>query len=182
MNADLRSYRGMEPTLGDNVYIDSSAVIVGDVKIGDDSSIWPLVSARGDVNRIRIGNRTNVQDGSILHVTRKTPGNPNGHPLFIGDEVTVGHHVMLHGCQLGNRILVGMSATIMDGVIVEDEVIIGAGSVVPPGKTLESGYLYVGSPAKQVRPLNDSERAFLTQSAENYVVLKQEYLLDVQSL
>lgn len=182
MNADLRSYRGMEPTLGDNVYIDSSAVIVGDVKIGDDSSIWPLVSARGDVNRIRIGKRTNVQDGSILHVTRKTPGNPNGHPLFIGDEVTVGHHVMLHGCQLGNRILVGMSATIMDGVIVEDDVIIGAGSVVPPGKTLESGYLYVGSPAKQVRPLNESEREFLTQSAENYVVLKQEYLLDVQSL
>lgn len=179
MNADIRSYRGIEPRIGERVYIDKSAVIVGDVEIGNDSSVWPLVSARGDVNSITIGKRTNIQDGCVLHVTRRSEGNPSGHPLVIGNDVTVGHHVMLHGCQLGNRILVGMSATIMDAVIIEDDVIVGAGSLVPPGKVLESGYLYVGNPAKKKRPLNQDEQAFLAQSAQNYVDLKDDYHLNV---
>ncbi|WP_337881506.1 gamma carbonic anhydrase family protein [Rheinheimera sp.] len=174
----LRTYKGIAPTLAEAVYIDGSAVIVGDIEIGKDSSIWPLVAARGDVNRIRIGARTNVQDGSVLHVSRPTSKNPSGSPLIIGDEVTVGHKVMLHGCQLGNKILVGMGAIVMDDAIVEDNVIIGAGSLVPPGKRLESGFLYVGSPVKQARPLTEAELAFLPQSAENYVRLKDEYLAE----
>lgn len=177
--ADLRSYQEYEPVIGERVYLDPSAVIVGNVTLGDDSSIWPMVAARGDVNSIRIGKRTNVQDGTILHVTRKSPSNPDGHPLVIGDDVTVGHHCMLHGCQLGNRILVGMSAVIMDNVIIEDNVIIGAGSLVPPGKRLESGYLYVGSPVEKKRALNEGESSFLSQSAQNYVDLKDDYLLQV---
>jgi carbonic anhydrase/acetyltransferase-like protein (isoleucine patch superfamily) len=162
--------------LGQKVYIDESAVLVGDISMGDDVSIWPLVAARGDVNTISIGNRTNIQDGTVLHVTRKSAGNPTGNPLIIGEDVTVGHKCMLHGCTLGDRILVGMGAIIMDGAIIESDVFIGAGSLVPPHKTLESGYLYVGNPVKQVRLLKESEQAFLSQSAINYVELKNEYL------
>jgi len=173
---NLRPYKNIHPTLGANIYIDESAVLVGDINIANDVSIWPLVAARGDVNTISIGNRTNIQDGTVLHVTRKSAGNPEGNPLIIGEDVTVGHKCMLHGCQLGNRILVGMGAIIMDGVIVEDDVFIGAGSLVPPNKTLASGYLYVGNPVKQVRPLKESEAAFLKQSAINYVELKNDYL------
>lgn len=172
----LRNYKDKTPQLGTGVYVDESAVLVGDITIGEHSSIWPLVAARGDVNYIKIGNRTNVQDGSVLHLTRKSQKHPDGFPLIIGDDVTVGHKVMLHGCQLGNRILVGMGAIVMDGVVVEDDVIIGAGALVPPNKTLESGFLYVGSPVKQARPLNDDERAFLSISAQNYVELKNDYL------
>lgn len=174
----IRSYKGIKPTLGSNVYVDDSAVLAGDIVLSDDVSIWPLVAARGDVNKIRIGARTNVQDGSVLHVSRPSTGQPNGSPLTIGEDVTVGHKVMLHGCTLGNRILVGMGAIVMDDVIVEDDVIIGAGSLVPPGKTLESGYLYVGSPVKQARALTESERAYLKASSLNYVILKDEYLAE----
>ena len=173
---NLRSYKGITPDLGVNNYIDTSAVIVGDVTLGDDVSIWPLVAGRGDVNTINIGARTNIQDGTVLHVTRKSHHNPNGNPLIIGEDVTVGHKCMLHGCRLGDRILVGMGTIIMDGVIVENDVFIGAGTVVPPNKVLKTGYLYVGNPMKQVRLLKDSEIAFLRQSAVNYVELKNDYL------
>jgi len=173
---NIRPYKGIMPTIGTKTFIDNSAVLVGDIQIANDVSIWPLVAARGDVNTISIGARTNIQDGTVLHVTRKSSSNPLGNPLIIGDDVTVGHKCMLHGCQLGNRILVGMGAIIMDGVIVEDDVFIGAGSLVPPNKTLISGYLYVGNPVKQARPLKESEAAFLKQSAINYVELKNEYL------
>ena len=174
----IRSYKGITPTYDNSVYIDESSVLVGDISLGKDSSVWPLVAARGDVNYIRIGDRTNIQDGSVLHLTRASKSNPDGYPLIIGDDVTVGHKVMLHGCQLGNRILVGMGAIVMDNAIVEDDVIIGGGSLVPPNKRLESGYLYVGSPVKQARPLTEQERAFLKVSADNYVQLKDEYLAE----
>ena len=173
---NIRPFKGIMPNIGENTYIDSSSVLVGDINIGNDVSIWPLVAARGDVNTITIGNNTNIQDGTILHVTRKTAANPNGHPLIIGSDVTVGHHCMLHGCQLGDRILVGMGAIIMDGAIVEDDVFIGAGTLVPPNKILKSGYLYVGNPMKQARLLKASEEDFLKQSAINYVDLKNDYL------
>ncbi|MEM7419539.1 MAG: gamma carbonic anhydrase family protein [Pseudomonadota bacterium] len=174
----LRTYKSITPSLGAKCYVDPTAVIAGDVVLGDDASIWPLVAARGDVNKIRIGARSNVQDGSVLHVTRKSAQNPEGFPLIIGEDVTVGHKCMLHGCELGSRILVGMGAIIMDGVIVEDDVFIGAGTLVPPNKRLESGYLYVGNPMQKKRPLKESEMAFLKQSAINYVNLKDEYLED----
>jgi len=178
-NRSLRSYKGIVPELKDNVYVDEACVLVGDITLDDDASIWPLVAARGDVNHIRIGKRSNVQDGSVLHVTRKSAAKPDGNPLLIGDDVTIGHKAMLHGCTVGNRILVGMGAIILDGAILEDDVILGAGSLVPPGKVLQSGHLYVGSPAKQVRELTEAELAFLPQSADNYVRLKNEYLQEV---
>lgn len=172
----IRRYKNILPTIGKNTYVDDSAVLIGEITCAEDVSIWPLVAARGDVNYIKIGARTNIQDGSVLHVTRSSDGNQQGFPLIIGDDVTVGHKCMLHGCTLGNRILVGMGAILMDGVVVQDDVFIGGGSLVPPNKTLESGFLYVGNPVKQVRPLKESELAFLKQSAINYVELKDEYL------
>lgn len=175
----IRSYKGITPSFNSSVYVDESSILVGDITIGEDSSVWPLVAARGDVNYIRIGKRTNIQDGSVLHLSRATKNNPDGYPLIIGDDVTVGHKVMLHGCVLKNRILVGMGAIVMDNVIVEDNVIIGGGSLVPPNKRLESGYLYVGSPVKQARPLTEQELAFLKVSADNYVQLKDEYLAEI---
>ncbi|WOT05280.1 gamma carbonic anhydrase family protein [Shewanella youngdeokensis] len=179
-NRSVRSYKGIVPQLNLSVYVDEACVLVGDITLDDDASIWPLVAARGDVNHIRIGKRSNVQDGSVLHVSRKSPSLPNGHPLIIGDDVTVGHKAMLHGCKVGNRVLVGMGAIVLDGAVLEDDVILGAGSLVPPNKVLVSGYLYVGSPAKQVRQLTAAELAFLPQSAENYVRLKNEYLQEGQ--
>ncbi|CAM4451928.1 gamma carbonic anhydrase family protein [Vibrio agarivorans] len=174
--ASLRSYKGISPKLGKRVFVDETSVLVGDIVLDDDTSVWPLVAARGDVNHIRIGKRTNIQDGTVLHVTHKNSENPDGYPLIIGDDVTVGHKVMLHGCEIRDRVLVGMGAIILDGVIVESEVMIGAGSLVPPGKVLESGYLYVGSPVKKARPLSDKEIAFLQRSANNYVQNKDDYL------
>lgn len=174
----IRSFQQHTLIVGPRAFVDRSAVVLGDVQIGEDSSVWPLTVVRGDMHRIRIGARTSVQDGSVLHITHAGPFNPDGFPLIIGDEVTIGHKVMLHGCTLGNRILVGMGSTIMDGAVVEDEVIIGAGSLVPPGKRLQSGYLYVGSPVKQARALTDKERAFFPYSAANYVKLKDLHLAE----
>lgn len=174
--ANLRKYNDVYPVLGNMNYVDISSVLVGDITLGDDVSIWPLVAARGDVNTITIGARTNVQDGTVLHVTRKSSHNPTGNPLIIGADVTIGHKCMLHGCTLGDRILVGMGAIIMDGAVIEDDVFIGAGSLIPPNKTLISGYLYVGNPIKQARKLKESEIDFLKQSALNYISLKNDYL------
>ncbi|MGY4532231.1 carbonic anhydrase/acetyltransferase-like protein (isoleucine patch superfamily) [Pseudomonas sp. TE3786] len=174
----IRTYQGVTPQLGAKVFVDASAVVIGDVQLGEDSSVWPLTVIRGDMHRIRIGARTSVQDGSVLHITHAGPFNPDGFALLIGDDVTIGHKVMLHGCTLGNRILIGMGSTVMDGAVIEDDVILGAGSLVPPGRVLESGFLYVGSPAKQARPLTDKERAFFTYSAANYVRLKDQHLAE----
>ncbi|TLP76393.1 gamma carbonic anhydrase family protein [Pseudomonas nitroreducens] len=176
----IRTYQGITPSLGERVFVDASAVVIGDVEIGADSSVWPLVTIRGDMHRIRIriGARTSVQDGSVLHITHAGPFNPDGFPLTIGDEVTIGHKVLLHGCTIGSRILVGMGSIVMDGAVIEDEVILGAGSLVPPGKTLESGFLYVGSPVKKARPLTDKERAFFSYTAGNYVKLKDQHIAE----
>jgi carbonic anhydrase/acetyltransferase-like protein (isoleucine patch superfamily) len=174
----IRTYQGTAPQLGPRAFVDASAVVIGDVVLGEDASVWPMAVVRGDMHRIRIGKRSSVQDGSVLHITHAGPFNPDGYPLLIGDEVTIGHNVTLHGCTLGNRILVGMGSIVMDGAVVEDEVVIGAGSLVPPGKVLQSGYLYVGSPVKQARALSDKERAFFAYSAANYVKLKDLHLAE----
>ncbi|WP_136255624.1 gamma carbonic anhydrase family protein [Onishia niordana] len=176
MQDGLRTHKGHTPHLGERVYIDPACVVLGDVELGDDCSVWPMAVVRGDMHRIRIGARTSVQDGSVLHITHASDFNPGGHPLTIGEDVTIGHKAILHGCTLGNRILVGMGATVMDGAVVEDEVIIAAGALVTPGKRLESGFVYGGSPAKALRPLKDSEHAFFRYTAGNYVKLKDDYL------
>ncbi len=172
---NVRTFQGMTPKLGERVFVDPSAVVLGDVELGDDVSVWPLTVIRGDMHRIRVGARTSVQDGSVLHITHASDYNPGGYPLLIGSDVTIGHQAMLHGCTIGDRVLIGMGAMVMDGAVVEDEVIIGAGSLVPPGKTLESGYLYVGRPVKQVRALTEKEISFFTYTAGNYVKLKDQH-------
>jgi carbonic anhydrase/acetyltransferase-like protein (isoleucine patch superfamily) len=172
----IRPYRGTLPRLGARAYVDEASRVIGDVELGDDCSVWPFAVIRGDVNRIRIGARSNVQDGSILHVTHDGPYTPGGVPLLIGEDVTVGHGVILHACTIGNRCLIGMGARVLDKVVIEDEVFVAAGAIVTPGKRLESGYLYRGSPAVQARPLTADERANLKYSAEHYVRVKNHYL------
>lgn len=180
MSAALRSYKDLYPKIGLRVMIDATSVVIGDVRVADDVGIWPLVAIRGDVNYVQIGARSNIQDGSVLHVTHKSSYNPNGNPLIIGEDVTVGHKVMLHGCTVGNRVLVGMGSILLDGVVVEDDVMIGAGSLVPQNKRLASGFLYLGSPVKQIRPLTEAEIAGLQYSANNYVKWKDDYLDQAQ--
>ena len=176
----IRKFENHYPQIHPSSYIDETALISGEVEIGVDSSVWPMSVIRGDVNSIKIGKRTNIQDGSVLHVTHasnehsiKVTDAQIGYPLIIGDDVTVGHKALLHACTIANRVLVGMGSIIMDGVIVEENTIIGAGSLVPPKKTLESGYLWMGSPAKKIRPLTKKEITYLSYSAEHYVRLKE---------
>ena len=171
-----RPYRGIHPTLEPGVYIDPAAVVIGDVVLGRDASIWPMAVVRGDVNYIRIGARSNVQDGSVLHVTRPYPGSDAGWPLIVGEDVVIAHGVTVHGCTIGNRVLVGIGAIVLDGAVVEDDVMIAAGTVVPPGKRLESGGLYMGNPARRARDITDAERARIPVMAGVYVDLKDEYL------
>lgn len=172
----VRTFEGQAPQLGSRVYIDSSAVVVGAVQLGDDVSVWPHAAIRGDMHTIHIGARTSIQDGCVLHITHAGPFNPAGWPLVIGSEVTVGHNAILHGCTIGNQVLVGMGAIVMDGAIVEDQVVIAAGALVAPGKKLISGHLYAGSPARQIRPLSEREIDYFSYSASNYVALKDRYL------
>ncbi|MGD0960243.1 MAG: gamma carbonic anhydrase family protein [Methylomonas sp.] len=174
----IRSYKNIQPKIGNNVYIDESAVVIGDVAIGDDVSIWPHCVVRGDVESIFIGAGSNIQDGSILHVSHAGDFSPFGHPLKIGESVTIGHRAVIHGCSVGNFCLIGIGAIIMDDVIVEDYVMLGAGALAPPGKRLESGFLYIGSPIKQSRALSETEKAFLEYSAKHYRHLKDQYLLN----
>jgi carbonic anhydrase/acetyltransferase-like protein (isoleucine patch superfamily) len=172
----IERYRLIEPELGARVYVAPSAVVIGRVSIGDDASIWPSAVVRGDVNSIEIGARTSIQDGCVLHVTHDGPYSPGGRALIIGNDVTVGHRVVLHACTIGNACLIGMGSILLDDVVTEDLVMVGAGSVVTPGKRLESRSLYVGSPARRVRELKPQEIEFLTYSAAHYVKLKDEYL------
>ena len=172
----IRSYTGIQPVIGQRVYIDESAVVIGKVTLADDASLWPMVVARGDVNTISVGARSNIQDLSMLHVTHDGPYSPGGAPLSIGADVTVGHKCILHACSIGDRCLIGMGSIVMDAAVVESDVLLGAGSLVSPGKRLESGFLYRGSPAQKVRPLTDAEREMLLYSAQHYVRMKDRYL------
>lgn len=174
----IRPFNGILPKIGHSTYIDESAVVIGNVTIGNNVSIWPTTVIRGDVESITIGDDTNVQDGSVLHVTHYGKFTDKGYPLSIGKGVTIGHRAIAHACTIGNYCLIGMGAIIMDDAILEDFVMLGAGSLVPSGKTLENGHLYVGSPAKLVRPLKDSEREFLVYSSQHYVALKNQYLIE----
>lgn len=174
----VREFAGSRPKLGRGVFIDRSAVVIGDVEIGDDCSVWPQVAIRGDMNTIRIGARTSIQDNTVCHITHAGPFNPEGWPLIIGDDCTIAHSVIVHGCTIGNRVLIGMGSVIMDGAVIEDDVVVGANSLVTPGKRLESGFLYTGSPAKKVRPLSDKEKDYFTYSSANYCRLKDQYIAE----
>lgn len=172
----IRRLQNKIPQISATAFVDATAVIIGDVTIGEDSSIWPTAVIRGDVHTISIGKRTNIQDACVLHVTHDCKYTPGGWPLRIGDSVTVGHRATLHACSIGDYCLIGMSSTIMDGAVLGDRLIIGAGGLVPTGKQLESGYLYIGSPVKQVRALNANELESLVYSADHYVELKDLHL------
>ncbi len=170
-------YLNTSPTLGNRIYLHPSCQVIGEVTLGDDSSVWCNTVLRGDVNRIVVGRGTNVQDLTMGHVSHKTAEKPDGAPLIIGDYVTVGHSVILHGCTIGNECLIGMGSIVMDDVVIPDRVMIGAGSMVTQGKVLESGMLYMGRPAKAVRALTAEEMAYLRYSAEHYMRVKDNYLL-----
>ena len=176
MSFSLRSFKGISPTLGKRVYVDPAAVVIGDVQLDDDCSVWPGAVIRGDMHKIKIGVRCNIQDNAVLHITHSSEYNPDGWPLTLGSDVVVGHSAILHGCALGSKLLIGNGAIINDGAIVHDEVMIGAGCMVPPRKILESGYVYVGNPCRVLRPISDKEKEFLTYSPGNYVKLKNTYL------
>jgi len=172
----IRTFEGGAPDIAASAYVDETALVVGKVTLADDVSLWPKVVARGDVNTIHVGARTNIQDGTILHVSHDSEFAPGGFALHIGADITVGHQAILHGCTVEDRCLIGMAATVMDGAIIRSGAILGAGSLVPPGHDLEGGFLWVGSPARKVRPLREQEEAFLDYSAGHYVELKNRHM------
>jgi carbonic anhydrase/acetyltransferase-like protein (isoleucine patch superfamily) len=171
---NIRQYQGIYPQVSESAWIDSSAVVIGKCVLEEDASIWPNVTLRGDVNRIVVGARSNIQDGAVLHTTHDSELT-KGSQCIVGQDVTVGHNVVLHGCLIENECLIGMGAVVLDHAVVQSQVLLGANSLVPSGKVLESGYLYLGSPVKKIRPLTDKERAFFKYSASHYVKLKNEY-------
>lgn len=172
----IRPYKGVLPTIAPTAYVDDSAVVIGEVVVGEHSSIWPMCSVRGDVNFIRIGERTNIQDGTVIHVSHRHAGNPEGRAALIGNDITVGHQCVLHACTIEDRCLIGMGSIVMDDAILGAGLILGAGSLVTEGKELEGGYLWIGRPAKRVRELTEHEKAWLEYSARHYVRLKDDYL------
>ncbi|KTC90766.1 gamma carbonic anhydrase family protein [Fluoribacter dumoffii] len=179
MNDAIRSFQGKWPSIGQRVFIDPKSVVIGDVLLGDDVSVWPMAVIRGDVNSIKVGNACSIQDGAVLHVTHDGPYTSGGQPLILGQGITIGHRAVLHGCMVDDFCLIGMGALILDAVHIQHHVMVAAGSVVTPGKLLESGYLYLGNPAKAVRKLTDQEMEMLEYSAQHYVRLKDKHLVSI---
>ncbi|KTC78201.1 gamma carbonic anhydrase family protein [Legionella brunensis] len=173
---NIRSFENKHPLIGKGVYIDPQAAVIGDVRLGDDVSVWPMAVVRGDVNSITVGNSCSIQDGAVLHVTHDGPYTPGGRELIIGNCVTIGHKAVLHACTVEDYCLIGMNTLILDGVRIEHHVMVAAGSLVPPGKHLQSGYLYLGNPARAVRILTTEELTNLEYSAAHYVRLKNKYM------
>ena len=176
---NIRAFQGVSPIIGEGTYVDEAATVIGDVVLGDDVSIWPGTVVRGDVNYIRIGSRTNVQDGTIIHVTHDGPyGKPGGFATVIGEDVTIGHAAVIHACVIEDASLIGMGATVLDGALIKKNGFVGAGAVIPPGKVVESGELWLGNPAKCVRKLSEKEIEQLYYSAQHYMRLKDKYLAE----
>jgi carbonic anhydrase/acetyltransferase-like protein (isoleucine patch superfamily) len=173
---NLSVFKGISPELAKGAWVHDRATVIGDVKLGAKASVWPGAVIRGDVNHIHIGAGTNVQDNSVLHVSHKTAADPIGAPLIIGDRVTIGHAVILHGCTIEDECLIGMGSIILDKAVVKKKVLLGAGSLVPEGKVLESGHLYLGRPARLVRALTAEEIAYFNYSSEHYIRLMESYL------
>ena len=176
MSKNIRSYLNYNPQIGERVYIDPAAVVIGRTQLGDDVSVWPNVSIRGDVEAITIGSGSNIQDNAVLHVTHHGPISPQGGPLTIGKGVTVGHSAILHACAVGDYCLIGMGSVVLDSAVIEPYSLIAAGSVVAPGKRVESGWLWRGNPARPARELSAQERDYMRYSADHYIKLKDQYL------
>ncbi len=172
---NIRKFENYMPEIDETAFVDESAVVTGNVVIGKDSSVWPCCSLRGDIHSIVIGERSNIQDGSILHVTHDSEYAPGGFKLTVGSDVTVGHSVVLHACTVEDLCLIGMGSVVLDGAVVQSGAQVGAGSLVPPNKVLEGGYLWLGSPVKKVRELTEKEKSFLKYSAQQYVKLKDRH-------
>lgn len=171
----IRPYKNISPTVAPSAYVDESAVVIGDVVIGEDSSVWPLCVLRGDVNFIRVGSRTNIQDGTIVHVTHRHADMPEGRATIIGNDVTIGHQCVVHACTIEDRCLIGIGSIILDGAVLRAGMLLGAGSLVTEGKELDGGYLWLGRPAQRIRELTEKERRWLEYSAQNYARLKNDY-------
>ncbi len=176
----IAPYREVHPQLAAGAWVHPRATVIGEVSLGRDASVWPGAVIRGDVNSIGIGEASNIQDNSVLHVSHKTPANPAGGPLVIGARVTVGHAVILHACIIEDEGLIGMGSIILDHAVIRKRVLLGAGSLVPEGKVLESGHLYLGRPARLVRALTAEEIAYFSYSAEHYVTLARSYQSQAQ--
>ena len=174
--SNIQSFHGHFPELAAGVYVHNSAAIIGHVNLGENVSVWPGAVIRGDINFIKIGAGSNIQDCAVLHVNHQSVYDPAGSPLIIGNNVTIGHSVILHGCTIADESLIGMGSIVMDKVMVQKNVLVAAGSLVPEGKLLESGHLYVGSPVKKIRALTADEITFFKVSAQNYMELKNQYL------
>ncbi|MFK2878028.1 gamma carbonic anhydrase family protein [Rhodanobacter hydrolyticus] len=172
---NLRSYKGIAPVLGERVYLDPAATVIGDVVLGDDVSVWPGAVLRGDVNHIRVGARSNIQDGAIVHVAHAGPYGP-GYPCLIGADVTIGHAAVVHACTIEDGCLIGMHASVLDGAVVKKHGFVGAGALIPPGKVVGERELWLGNPAKFVRVLSDAQVEQLMYSAAHYVRVKCDYL------
>ena len=174
---NVRPYLDQLPQLGERVYVDESAHVIGDVVLGDDVSVWPLTVIRGDVNFVRIAARTNVQDGTVIHVSHDGPhAKLGGFATVIGADVTIGHKAIVHACRIEDACLVGMGSTVLDGAVIQRHGFLGAGSLLTPGKVMGEGEMWLGSPAKFARKLSDAEIEALFYSAGHYVKLKDEYL------
>lgn len=172
----IRPFLGTAPVIGERVYVDPAAIVIGDVVLGDDVSVWPTTVIRGDVHRIRIGARSNIQDGTVVHVTHDGTYTPGGFPTHIGADVTIGHSAVIHACTIEDACLIGMHATVLDGAIVRKHGFVGAGALIAPGKIVGEGELWLGNPAQRARVLSDREIEMLYYSAQTYVKLKGRYL------
>ncbi|MBW9261226.1 MAG: gamma carbonic anhydrase family protein [Candidatus Thiodiazotropha sp. (ex. Lucinisca nassula)] len=172
---NIRPFESHQPQIADDAWIDETAVVIGNVHIASQASIWPMSVVRGDVHKIEIGARSNIQDGSIMHVSHDSYYLPGGRSLVIGEGVTVGHRVLLHGCEIADDCFIGMGSTILDGAVLQRGVMLGAGSLVPQGRTLEGGYLWLGRPARRVRTLTEKEQEVIAYTAEHYVKLAQRH-------
>tara|TARA_B100000579_G_C22796152_1_gene837241 strand:- start:635 stop:1165 length:531 start_codon:yes stop_codon:yes gene_type:complete len=171
----IRKFKNFSPDIHKNAYIDDSAIVIGNVTIDEDSSVWPKTVIRGDVQQVRIGARTNIQDGSILHVTSDNEFTPGGVPLEIGNDVTIGHGAILHACEIEDLCLIGTGTIILDGATIRTNSMLAAGSLVGPNKIIESGILYKGSPAKPIRDLTDQEIKYISFSSKHYVRVMKDH-------
>ncbi|MCU0840236.1 MAG: gamma carbonic anhydrase family protein [Thiobacillaceae bacterium] len=171
----IEAFQGRLPEIGRGVFVHPSATVIGDVALGEEVSVWPGAVIRGDVNAIRVGAGSNVQDNSVLHVSHKRPEAPEGAPLIIGERVTVGHGVILHGCTVEDECLIGMGSLVMDHAVIEPRVLLAAGSLVPEGRVLRGGWLHLGRPARPLRPLSAEELAWFAYQADNYRRLAAQY-------